>query len=153
MIHKEQFDKLLPLACEWAKRQEEIILENGVSLSNDQKIDAYLIGVKEIQKARLLKVETIPTPSISELKSAVQITGLFTENTSGVAFRYGIYIKADSWNRRRLVVHELTHTMQYERFGGFKPFLEQYLDECINIGYPYGTLEQEAIRMEKQICT
>ena len=53
-----------------------------------------------------------------------------------------------------MVVHELVHTLQYERFGGFRPFLEEYLFECITPpGYPFGPLEQEAKRIEHEMCT
>lgn len=153
MITKEQFNKLLPLACDWATEQEKFILEKGIPLNDDQQIDAFLLSVKEIKKVRLLKVDKIPTPSIPELKAAVEYTGLLAESTIGVTFRYGIYIRSDCWNQRRLVVHELTHTMQYERLGGIAPFLAQYLDECFSVGYPNGALEQEAWRLEKEICT
>jgi len=51
-----------------------------------------------------------------------------------------------------LLVHELAHVAQYERFGGFRPFLEQYLHECITIGYPAAPLEQEAKRVENELC-
>ena len=42
-------------------------------------------------------------------------------------------------------MHELVHTSQYERLGGFMPFLQQYLNEYITIGYPEAPMEQEAI--------
>ena len=41
---------------------------------------------------------------------------------------------------------------QYERFGGFRLFLERYLHECITIGYPAAPLEQEAKRVENEVC-
>lgn len=143
---------LLPLACHWAKEQENYILENGVPLDEDQQIDAYLVGVKEIQKVRLMKVDAIPTPAEHELKMAVEITGLLSPATVGLCLRYGIYIRSDCWTKRKLIVHELTHTMQYERLGGFEPFLKQYLDECLTIGYPLGSMELEAKSMESKIC-
>src|SRR6266487_1209949 len=151
MLTRKQFYKLLPVACDWAEKQERYIIEHGVPLNNDQQFDAHLIGIKEINKVRLLKVDKIPAPSIPELKRATELTGLLSSNARGVTFRFGIYIKKDFWNQRSLVVHELSHTMQYERLGGFKPFLEQYLNECITVGYPNGSLEQEAIRIEKEI--
>ena len=53
--------------------------------------------------------------------------------------------------RERLVVHELAHTAQYERLGGFKPFLKAYLEEWLTVGYPNGPLEQEAKQWETKI--
>ncbi|SRR6266496_1082597 len=151
-ITPAQFHKLLPLACNWAEQQEAYVIKNGVPLDNQRKVDAYLIGIKKINRVRLLRVDKIPTPSLPELKSAAELTGLLSSNTIGLTFRYGIYIRTGFWNQRRLLVHELTHTMQYERLGGFKRFLEQYLNECLTDGYPFGFLEQEAIRIEKEMC-
>jgi hypothetical protein len=49
---------------------------------------------------------------------------------------------------RRLVVHELVHVMQYERFGGIEAFLKEYVKEvAFDPGYPHGPLEQEAERL------
>ena len=53
---------------------------------------------------------------------------------------------------RYTIVHELAHTMQCEKFGGFYPFLKKYLWECIEIGYPVAPLEQEAIRIASEVC-
>lgn len=153
MITPEQFQLLLPLACNWAEQQEQRILTHGTMLDEDQQIDAFLIGIKNPTQVKLLKVDQIPVPNHPALQAAVDLTGMLSPGTIGVTFRYGIYIRADYWNQRRLVVHELTHTMQYERLGGIQPFLEQYLQECLTVGYPFGPLEQEAQQMEKKICT
>jgi hypothetical protein len=51
-----------------------------------------------------------------------------------------------------MVVHELGHTAQYERLGGFEPFLRQYLFECITIGYPEAPMEQEVVSLTARIC-
>ena len=51
-----------------------------------------------------------------------------------------------------LVISHQDPPRLYERFGGFRPFLDQYLHECITIGYPGAPLEQEAKRVEKDLC-
>jgi hypothetical protein len=60
--------------------------------------------------------------------------------------RYGIYLRADESSDRELVAHELVHTGQYERMGGFLPFLRQYIYECLTVGYCASKLEQEAVQ-------
>ncbi|MEP6956338.1 MAG: hypothetical protein ABI883_05885, partial [Chthoniobacterales bacterium] len=60
---------------------------------------------------------------------------------------YGIYLRADHSGNRALLMHELVHTVQYERLGGVRPFLAQYLRECLTVGYPLGDLETEAARV------
>jgi hypothetical protein len=54
---------------------------------------------------------------------------------------------------RRLIAHELTHVMQYERFGGTEAFLKEYVKEvAFPPGYPHGPLESEAAQMADRIC-
>ncbi len=152
MLSIEKLKELLPLAAEWAEHQEKIILENGVALNEEQQIDAYLIGVKDIQKVRLLKVDQVPFPTQPALKAAAEEVGLISPYTLGTSFRYGIYINSRGWNDRSLVAHELTHTMQYERIGGFEQFLSQYLYKCLTDGYSFSSLEREAIEMAEKVC-
>src|SRR6266542_6042281 len=77
---------------------------------------------------------------------------LITPLTPGLPLRYGIALRSDHWGQRRLLVHELAHTAQYERLGSIRAFLECFLFECVAIGYPSAPMEQEAIAVERQIC-
>jgi len=152
-ISPDQFQSLLPLACEWAERQEQIILKNGTSLSPSQIADARLVGVSHPENIKILAVPQIPLPEHPALRTAAREIQLITPSTSGLTLRYGIYAQSYFLSDRRLIVHEFVHTSQYERFGGILPFLQQYLRECITVGYPNAPLEQEAIRIADQICT
>jgi hypothetical protein len=149
---QEQFNVLLPLACAWAEEQERIIMREGVSLSPAQTTDAVKIGVAHPEKVRLLKVARIPIPDHPALRAAAEAAQLITPYTGGLTLRYGIYIRADCWDDCRLLFHELVHTAQYERLGGFQQFLQQYLHECITIGYPAAPMEQEAIMTTATLC-
>ena len=153
MISQEQFKMLLPLACAWAEEQECIILRNGVPLSFTQMTDAKSAGVTHPERIRLLRVAQIPVPEHPALRAAAEDTQLISPRTAGLTLRYGIFIRSDCWGDRRLVVHELVHTFQYERLGGFQQFLEQYLYECITIGYPAAPMEQEAVTTTARLCT
>ncbi len=152
MNNIEDYLHLFPKVIAWAKEQEESILQNGTPLNEDQKIDAYLVGVQHIDKVRLLEVKEIPSPDDDELKKVGAAVGLLSGAAIGVTFQYGIYIKEGYLKDRSLIVHELVHTMQHERLGGITHFLKAYLLECIAVGYPNGELELEARRMEKEIC-
>lgn len=151
MIPRVLFKLLLPLACKWAKEQEHIILRDGVALTASQIEDARRIGVQEPERVRLRVAQEIPTLKSTLLRAAAKRTGVISPFTIGMTLRHGIFIRADHWGERRLVVHELAHTAQYERLGGFKPFLGAYLEECLTVGYPNGPLEQEAKRWEAKI--
>ena len=151
-MNADQFVQLLPKATLWAEEQEKKILARGIPLSTQQLEDAKIIPVKCPEKTRILQVRSIPLPEDPELKYAAQEIRLITPNTIGMSFRYGIYVRYDYWNNRETLVHELVHTLQYERSGGLGQFLEQYLRECIEYGYPQAPLEQEAINKAKKIC-
>jgi hypothetical protein len=107
--------------------------------------DATSLGVREPDRVRLLALDSVPTPTDLTLKTAVAAIQFLTPSTRGLTLRYGIFVRNDCWGDRRLIAHELVHTAQYERLGGIRPFLRQYLTECLTIGYPAGPLEQEAI--------
>ena len=151
MITQQQFAQLLPLAVVWAKQQENYILQNGVELTQSQQSDARLASVSKSENVRLLKVNQIPLPEEPVLRTAAQITGLITRNTIGLTLRYGIFIREDFLNDRKLVVHELVHVSQYERLGSIGQFLQKYLQECITIGYPQAPMEQEATTLSNRI--
>jgi len=152
MITQDQFKALLPLACAWAEDQERAILRDGVALSPTQISDAMMIGVTHPERVRLLNVARIPVPEHPALRAAAETTQLISPRTAGLTLRYGIFIRADYWNDRPLVFHELVHTLQYERLGGFSQFLERYLQECITIGYPAAPMEQEAVSTTARLC-
>ena len=141
----DQFDKLLPLAVKWATAVEARILREGVPLTQESLTDARTIGVREPERVRLLGLKEVPMPSDLTLRAAAAAIQFLTPATRGLTLRYGIFIRSDCWDDRRLVAHELVHTAQYERMGGIESFLRQYLLECLQIGYPAAPLEQEAI--------
>jgi len=118
-ISPEQFELLLPLACQWAAAQEQRICSHGQALSDAQLADT---------------------------------TQLISALTGGLTLRYGIFIRSDCRFNRAMVVHELGHTAQYERLGGFESFLRQYLSQCLTIGYPEAPMEQEVISLAARIC-
>lgn len=147
-----QFEALLPLAVEWAAGCEERILREGVSLLEQEIIDAQAVGVQSPHRVRLLSVDVIPRPTEPRLKAACDAIDFLSPATRGLTLRYGVFIRSDCWGDRRLIVHELIHTAQYERLGGIEPFLRRYLFECVTIGYPQSPLEQEAINLAARLC-
>ena len=152
-ITPQQFEALLPLAAAWAAEQESVILRSGVTLSGPQTADARQLGVLFPERVRLLRVSEIPSPSHPVLAAAAAATNLISPFTAGMTLRYGIFIRADCWGQRLLVAHELVHTSQYERFGGFEAFLRPYLMECLTPpGYPHGPIEKEADVLSRKLC-
>ncbi len=139
---------ILPIACWWLKREEARIQREGVPLDSDLIESARRIGVAFPERVRLSFVEQVPRMHPWLLAVANQV-GLCSPSTTGMSLRYGIFVRSDFRGDRRLVIHELAHTRQYERLGGIRPFLREYLYEClVTPGYPFGPLEQEAIEVE-----
>jgi hypothetical protein len=151
-ITPQQFEMLLPLACEWAAAQEERILATGDALSDTMLADAGLVGVAAPERVRLLYVPEIPIPDDPALRAATLETQFLSPLTRGLTLRYGILIRSDCRFDRTMVIHELGHTAQYERLGGFEPFLRRYIFECLTIGYPEAPLEQEVIALAARVC-
>ncbi len=144
-ITPEQFQILFPRAVKWVSDMETEILQKGAPLNPDQIEDAKNAGVKAPEKVRVLYAP-IPIPVDLALAKAAMETGLISPHTGGTTFQYGIVIRSDCRADRKLLIHELTHTGQYERLGGIANFLHPYVSECLSPGYPFGPLEQEAMK-------
>jgi len=136
---------LLPYVARWIEAQERRILAEGSPLDRVSLEDARLIGVTSPERVRLLRVLRVPLPGGDIVATLARWVGMPGEHTAGLTARYGIFIRGDVWNDRRLIAHELAHTSQYERLGGVRPFLRQYLRECLSSGYAAAGLELEAI--------
>ncbi len=147
-----QFEMLLPLAIDWATRQEQRILREGVPLSEAELVEARRVEVQHPERVRLLRVDVIPAPTDPVLKVASQATNLIPAAPRGLTLFYGVFVRSDCWRDRNLIVHELVHTAQYERLGGIAPFLRRYLLECATVGYSASPMEDQAIRGAAGVC-
>src|SRR5438270_12413357 len=87
MIDQKDFERLAPLACQWAKRQEAYILEQGVPLNPKQTADARRAGVTQPERVRVLVVDRIPLPDDKELAEAARHAQIITDSSGGVAVR------------------------------------------------------------------
>jgi len=151
-ILPEQFENILPLAVQWAKAKERVILKHGTVLSPQYMQDAKSVGLKYPERVRIYEVPQIPIPKHPILKAVAEATQLLSQATIGISLGHGIFIHDNFSDDRYTIVHELVHTMQCEKFGGLHPFLKKYLWECLEIGYPQAPMEQEAIRLADKIC-
>ncbi len=149
----EKLEELLPIAVHWAGEQERRVLCEGVPLSAIELADAKSIGVRNPERVRLLRVDTIPVPIHPMLRAAAASISFLTSAPSGLALELGIFIRADRWRERALIAHELVHTAQYQRLGGIMPFLQTYIFQCATVGYRNAPLELEAIATAARVCT
>ncbi len=153
MIDEKNFERLAPLACEWAKEQEVTILEHGVPLTADQIADARRVGVQHPGRIRILVVDRIPLPEDKELADAARRAQIITDASRGVTFGHGVIIRADNWRNRELLVHQFAHVAQCERSGNLETFVSEYLlDRRSSRDFSLGTLEEEARTVARKIC-
>ncbi len=143
-ISDSQLAEMLPRATAWAEMQERRILEQGCSL-NQQGIEvARRAGVQHPEYVRLLYVAEIPLPKEADLAQAAHEFGLITPSTGGLTIGHGIFVRQHHTSDS-LVAHELKHVAQYENCGSIAAFLQTYLSEVNEHGYPQAPMEQEAI--------
>lgn len=152
-VDEGTFERLLPVAYQWAKTQEEIILAYGQCLSARQSSDAFQVGVKDWQRTRLLIVDRIPLPDHTELSELAVRTQVLTPTSRAFTLGHGIFIRADSWGDRELLVHNFVHVAQCERAGGLEQWLRQYLtDRRTCTEFTLGMYESEARSLAREIC-
>jgi hypothetical protein len=147
MIPQNIFSEMLPRAAAWAQRQEQIMLGHPQtqSLNADGQEIARRAGVAHPEAVRILGVPAIPLPEETDLRAAAVNFGLITPGTAGLTIGHGIFVRQDCLNDPRLIAHELKHVAQYERHGSIPAFLQQYLAEVNQYGYPANPMEQEAV--------
>ena len=120
MTDQDKFERLLPLAYQWAKTQEAFVLEHGTPLAPRQTEDAQRVAVQNPSRVRLLLVDRIPLPDDAELAEATRRAQIITDASRAVTIGHGIIVRADSWQDRELLVHALVHVAQCERSGGLE---------------------------------
>jgi len=153
MIDQKDFERLVLLAAEWAKRQEAYVLEHGVPLRAGQIADARRAGVHDLGRVRVLVVDRIPLPDNEDLANAARQAQIITDASRGVAIGHAVIIRADSWKNRELLLHQLVHIAQCERSGGLDSFVREYLsDRRSSPNFSVGSLEDEARGSARQIC-
>ena len=143
---------ILPIAQDWAEKQELIVLKEGQPLTESETADARRAGVAHPEKIRVARTESLPRLESAELMFLAKQMGLYGSETSGLTMGYAICLPKAVWQDRYRLVHECVHVSQYEKLKGIGPFLSAYLRECIDPGYPFGQMEQEAILVAKNIC-
>jgi ribulose-5-phosphate 4-epimerase/fuculose-1-phosphate aldolase len=144
---------MLPRATAWAQQQEELMLghkESLILVPEGQAI-ARRAGVSRPAAVRILGVTEIPLPEEKDLREAAVQFGLITPGTAGLTIGHGIFVRQDCLKDPKLIAHELMHVAQYERHGSIPAFLQQYLSEVNQYGYPAAPMEQEAVAFAESV--
>ena len=145
--------KLIPAVCDWLEAEENNILTCGRDLSSEEIKIAKIIGIKNYDLIRVYESASVTMPTNTILLALGKQVGLISDTTYGICFRYGIFINQNASDKKAVLVHELIHTLQYERFGSIESFITQYLTECFEAGYHNSALEKEACESSLSIIT
>jgi hypothetical protein len=88
------------------------------------------------------------------LAEASKRIGIITEDTRCMGFGSALIIRVDAWSDRELILHNLVHIAQCERAGGLAQWVREYLRDRTNCPkFTIGTLEEEARRFAREVCT
>lgn len=142
----------LPAAASWVEDQERVGLTTGCPLTRSEQADAAALGVCDPNRVRLVRVARMPLPGNGLLRRLARAAGVLSPDGAGLCLRHAIFIREPFWRERRLVIHELVHTAQYERLGGVRPFLRRYVEECLTVGYLAAPMEREANEAVDRLC-
>ncbi|MEM7013371.1 MAG: hypothetical protein AAF585_18020 [Verrucomicrobiota bacterium] len=137
---------LIPFATHWANRQQSLALEKGVALTERESVTAQMLGVENVDRIRLMQVDRIPMPDGPLLGTAARAAGFVSDHTSGLSLGYAIFIRSDVWRDAHIIAHECVHTSQFERLGGMRRYLGEYLREVLTVGYVQAPMEVEAVQ-------
>ncbi|MEM7697273.1 MAG: hypothetical protein AAF236_02580 [Verrucomicrobiota bacterium] len=135
---------LLPFGTHWVRRQERFILSEGRPLSEWETRWAKNVGVERPEIVRILPVPRVPTPGSWVSLAFSRLFGFVADGPTGMAVNYGIYLDATQATNPSLLVHELVHVAQFEKLGGIRGFLREYLTQWLQDGYWESALECEA---------
>ncbi len=152
VIDQDQFQRLSPLAVEWAREQEACVLRFGSPLSERQMADARIAGIAHPERVRVLAVDRIPIPKHPELAAIARSAQIITDASRGTAMGYGILLRIDSWSDREILMHQLIHVAQHERCGSLEAWVLEYLTTRRDARFSFGSLEDEARERARELC-
>ncbi|MFM7079754.1 MAG: hypothetical protein ACKOYC_08170 [Bacteroidota bacterium] len=140
---------LLKPMISWFSYHQSVALNNGVKLKQPEKDLALSIGCDRPDKIRIVHCNDMPTVKSQALLAAFTQYEFNLGDATGLCLGYGIFIHRSQKGDGRILAHELTHTLQYERFGGTSGFLNEYISQFLKFGYHQMPLEKEARANEK----
>jgi len=73
--------------------QSDFITRTGLPLNEAQIAIARSVGVAHPELIKILEVDALPIPEVSELRQAAQTSGLFSPDMAGLTRGHGIYIR------------------------------------------------------------
>ncbi len=142
---------LAPPLAFWGRWQERRVIRHAASRSLDSAELAFCqsIGLQQAEQVRILPIEPIPMPIPLWMIRIGERCGIGANVPLGMTLYRAIFTIPGLERHSLLIRHELVHVLQYQRLGGFRRFLRQYLTECLFHGYAHAPMEREARRLSE----
>ena len=132
-------------AVHWAKRQERRILSHGRPLSSEEIEVALKLGVNQSDRIRVSTVPKVPMPA--GFRGRVRQFVEYPAQPLSLAAGHGIFLSDEVADNQFVLALELARVAQFERFGGIRGFLKNYIPECLVLGYERVSFETEAVKV------
>ena len=135
---------MTPRVIDWAERLAYRSLREGAALEPRFAEIARSMGVRDVQKVRIVVVDQIPLPEDPHLKVAAGSVGLAQGSAAGMTLGHAVIVHRGYERDVRLLSHEFRHVAQYEAAGGIRPFLLVHLPQLVEFGYEDSPYEVDA---------
>ena len=143
--------KLLDLVADLAgKWIDEIEKENQLAFRSltDVEINiASRVGVHFPESIKLIEVSEIPFPTDPLLVGLCKQYDFIGDKSIGLTLGYAVYIRKN-YLSTRLLSHEFRHVYQYEQAGSVHGFLQEYVNQLMELGYNDAPYELDARKHE-----
>ena len=133
----------------WFAYHQSVAIKTGAKLNTPQIELAKAVGCLKPGDIRVLYVDEMPKVKSEILREVMDQAGFGFGDAFGLCLGYGIFIKKDGQGDSRILAHEMTHTLQFERLSGARNFLVAYIEQFLVYGYTSMPLEKEARLNEK----
>jgi hypothetical protein len=139
-----EFGPILAAAIDWAEPQEAKALAGGRVLSSDESEMAKKVGVREVERVRILTVDSMPFPESGPLLTFLQRVGVQPGGIVAMTAGHGIFLRREMPPGMDVRAHEFRHVAQHECFGSIRAFVFFYLREMLHFPHGTGPLEIDA---------
>lgn len=134
-------DEQLAILCQWYTEQEVYGQQHGRTLADHEQELARRVGVRHIDKVRVLEVDAMPAVP-DELKELAE-QYLNPEDAVGLTVGHVVFIIRGNVNAP-LMKHELRHVRQVEQYLEPTVWLKVYVEQVLALGYKNAPFEIDA---------
>lgn len=136
-------DREIDEVIAWAEAQSKHILSDGRALSGFPLAMAGAVGVKHVDRIRILRVDQMPIPPTIAIEALMTRAEIIGPGLAGMTFGYGV-CGTLGFTTAAVLAHEFRHVQQYESAGSIAAFLKEYIRQIIEFGYPDAPYEVDA---------